>query len=181
MKKDVFEIFGLGPDATLSDVKKAYRKLAKRFHPDRFTDEKEKKEQAAVMARINDAYQELLALFRKGHRPSPKKDTAAETDTSLYKKGVEIYGRLNIAIALKIGAKEIDIVTVNAKIEQAQRAEEYFTRLLKTYPDSDWAVDTEERLKDIPKYIELLKENRDFLNTHKIGSTKKGTPTWKKK
>ena len=32
---DYYDIFGLTSDATLADVKKAYRKLARQHHPDR--------------------------------------------------------------------------------------------------------------------------------------------------
>jgi curved DNA-binding protein CbpA len=32
---DYYGILGLTPDATLADVKKAYRKLARQHHPDR--------------------------------------------------------------------------------------------------------------------------------------------------
>lgn len=135
------------------------------------------------MAEINDAYRRIIKWFHEGPREQANavKRETPETDTSLYKKGVEIYDSLNVRIALKIGVKEYDTAAVLSKTEQARRAMEYFTRLLGKYPDSDWAFDSEERLKDIPKYIKLLDENLDFLKTHQIGATKKGTPVWKKK
>lgn len=181
MINESLKLFGLTPDATAGDIKKAYRKLAKANHPDRFKDEAQKKKQVALMARINDAYQELLALPRKDRRVSPNHESSAVTDTDIYKKGVEICSLLNITVALKIGPKEHDIAAVNAKIEQAREAAGYFSLLLRNYPSSDWAYDAEERMKNIAKYLELLEENRVFLNTHEIGSTKKGTPVWKKK
>jgi hypothetical protein len=179
MTNEDYELFGLRPGASEREIKKAYRALAKKNHPDRFTDPEQKKAQEKKMARINDAYQAILAgkPVAREKRPEPEK----ETDTTLYKNGVEIYNRLNISIAVKIGTKEHEIPTVKDKIVQAEDAGKRFKRLLEKYPDSDWAYDSEEKLKNIPKYIRSLEENLEFLQTHKIGATKKGTPTWKKK
>ena len=42
-KRDYYEILGVRRSATKKDIKKAYRKLALKWHPDKFTDEEEKK------------------------------------------------------------------------------------------------------------------------------------------
>lgn len=45
---DPYEVLGLKPNATLDEVKKAYREAAMKFHPDRFGDpEQFKRAQAA--------------------------------------------------------------------------------------------------------------------------------------
>jgi hypothetical protein len=51
---DPYAVLGLGPDATPEEVASAYRRLAKRFHPDRAGDRG-----ARRMAEINAAYDRL--------------------------------------------------------------------------------------------------------------------------
>lgn len=56
--KDLYEILGLSKGASDSDIKKAYRKLALRYHPDRQGDksEREKKEAEDKFKEISFAY-----------------------------------------------------------------------------------------------------------------------------
>ena len=55
MKKDYYEILGVKKDADAADIKKAYRQLAMRFHPDR-VEEKEKKAAEEKFKEISEAY-----------------------------------------------------------------------------------------------------------------------------
>jgi hypothetical protein len=58
---DPYAVLGIGPDASPAEVAAAYRRLAKRFHPDRAGDRG-----ARRMAEINAAYDQL----RDVHAPS---------------------------------------------------------------------------------------------------------------
>ena len=50
------KIFGLGEAATLKEVKDAYRRLARRYHPDRYSGDARGQE---VMKKLNRAYKLL--------------------------------------------------------------------------------------------------------------------------
>jgi len=56
---DPFQILGLKPGATEIEIKQAYRKLARQWHPDQFQDPGEKQKAEAKIKRINIAYSQL--------------------------------------------------------------------------------------------------------------------------
>jgi curved DNA-binding protein CbpA len=55
---DYYEVLGLSRDAGENDIKKAYKKAALRFHPDKNPDDREGAE--ARFKRVSEAYQVLL-------------------------------------------------------------------------------------------------------------------------
>lgn len=58
-KRDYYEVLGLQRSATADDVKKAYRNLALKYHPDRVTPDK-KKEAEERFKEVSEAYEVLI-------------------------------------------------------------------------------------------------------------------------
>ncbi|SBS99978.1 40 kDa heat shock protein, putative, partial [Plasmodium malariae] len=56
---DYYTILGVSKDATENDIKKAYRKLAMMWHPDKHTDEKDKKDAEEKFKLVSEAYEVL--------------------------------------------------------------------------------------------------------------------------
>uniref|UniRef100_UPI00132F8C04 DnaJ domain-containing protein n=1 Tax=Mycoplasmoides pneumoniae TaxID=2104 RepID=UPI00132F8C04 len=54
-KRDYYEVLGLSRDADDNDIKKAFRKLAKKYHPDR----NKAPDAAQIFAEINEANEVL--------------------------------------------------------------------------------------------------------------------------
>ena len=59
MGKDYYSILGIRKNASESEIKKAYRKLALKYHPDRIKGEKEKEEASKKFIEISNAFEIL--------------------------------------------------------------------------------------------------------------------------
>lgn len=65
MGKDYYRILGVSKDATEGDLKKAYRKLAMKWHPDKHADAEAKKKAEAQFKDIAEAYDVLSDKERR--------------------------------------------------------------------------------------------------------------------
>ena len=59
-KKDYYEVLGINKNATDEELKKAYRKLAKQYHPDANPDNKEEAEKK--FKEVNEAYEAACSV-----------------------------------------------------------------------------------------------------------------------
>ncbi len=192
MTDEYYELFGLDFSATLDDVKKAYRALAKANHPDRFAGGELKVEKERMMQRINEAYRvlrrEVAARGETGATPAQQ----VNLDYALYKKGVEFYDKYFGSFgnffgyytvkrpggepAAKPGYRGILQEYVETEKNLA-KARLLFEKLLRDYPDSDWAYDSAERLDRIDRKLANVRGRIEDL---KLGvshwTTNKGTP-----
>ncbi|MGL5963231.1 MAG: DnaJ domain-containing protein [Cetobacterium sp.] len=66
MKKNYYEVLGISKEANDIEIKKAYREMAKKYHPDKYINENEtlKKEVEEKFKESSDAY-EVLSDFAK--------------------------------------------------------------------------------------------------------------------
>src|SRR5262245_23496366 len=63
--KNHYQTLELPPNASPRRIKEQYRKLAKIYHPDRFTDPTDKAQSAEKFKEITDAYEALAGVVRR--------------------------------------------------------------------------------------------------------------------
>ena len=61
-KRDYYEVLGIQKDASADDIKKAYRSLARKYHPDLHPDDKQCAEK---FKEVNEAYEVLSDPSKK--------------------------------------------------------------------------------------------------------------------
>ncbi|KAJ2496320.1 hypothetical protein IWW47_003818 [Coemansia sp. RSA 2052] len=74
-RNDYYKVLDVSRDASQAEVKKAYRKLAHQWHPDRYRGDLPKEEVEKKMAEINQAHEvlaneEVRARYDQGHDPN---------------------------------------------------------------------------------------------------------------
>lgn len=63
---DPYKVLGVSPDATEDEIKKAYRALARKYHPDKYRDSDLADLASEKMKEINAAYEEIKNIREKG-------------------------------------------------------------------------------------------------------------------
>ena len=63
---DPYKVLGVSPDASDDEIKKAYRSLARKYHPDKYRDSDLADLASEKMKEVNAAYEEIKAQREKG-------------------------------------------------------------------------------------------------------------------
>ncbi len=66
--KDPYSVLGVGKNATDDEIKAAYRELARKYHPDNYTDNPLSDLASEKMQEINNAYDEIMAERKGGKK-----------------------------------------------------------------------------------------------------------------
>ncbi len=114
--KDPYKVLGVDPTASDDDVKKAYRKLARKYHPDKYADSDLKELAEEKMKEVNYAYEQIQQMRSGGSTSSNQSNNSGN-----YSGG---YNYANIRRNINtgnIGAAEAELNSV----DQGDRAAEW--------------------------------------------------------
>ena len=90
--KNPYEILGVSENASDEEIKKAYRKLAKQYHPDNYTDNPLKDLADDKMKEVNEAYDTIQKLRSSGSSSNGYSNNS--NSYSVNNSGEPIYSRI---------------------------------------------------------------------------------------
>ncbi len=92
---DPYKVLGVNPDASDDDVKKAYRNLAKKYHPDNYVDNPLADLAQEKMKEINEAYDTITKMRAGGSSSYSSGNSSSYTDSG---SSGSLYGRIRNCI-----------------------------------------------------------------------------------
>lgn len=88
--QDPYKVLGVSPDASDEEIKKAYRALARKYHPDNYVNNPLADLVAEKMKEINDAYDQIREMRANGQGRSGSSSSSSGS-------GQNTYGRSDLA------------------------------------------------------------------------------------
>jgi len=123
---DPYRILGVSPSASDDEVKKAYRELAKKYHPDNYQDDPVREIANEKMKEINAAYEEIQKIrsqtsaFSRGS--SGSSGSYGSYDTS-YGDGTSLYSKVRQLIAT---GRYVEADMILSSVALSERTAEWF-------------------------------------------------------
>lgn len=121
--KNPYEVLGISESATNEEVRDAYRKLAKKYHPDNYADSPLADMAEEKMKEINYAYDEILRIRAEKKNNNQRKEDGYQRYNADYGSRRSEYSKVRQAINAN------DFKTAEAilnQVDQLQRDGEWF-------------------------------------------------------
>lgn len=193
-----YDVLGVKPSAGIKEIKKAFRKLVRKNHPDLFTDEV-KELQELKMIQINEAYArvtEKLNPVVENEEGAEKKSASKSEDTppekmnknavgfhkdiqyAYYKQGFDnfskaVNGIMSMEKTVSLRNDLYYLRRFSHALIYLRKADMYFSKLLDDYPDSIWSYDAYIKIKKV-EYFNIFYRKILFNVERKLKERYKG-------
>ena len=106
---DPYSVLGVSPNASDEEIKQAYRKLAKQYHPDAYKDNPLANLAEEKMKEINEAYDTIQKMRAGGSNSSGYSSRANQGGQSYTGRNAEVYARVRACINTRniLGAQSL--------------------------------------------------------------------------
>jgi curved DNA-binding protein CbpA len=147
-EKTHYEVLSISTTASTDDVRKAYHRLARQHHPDRFRDPAEKKRAEETFTAMTDAFNVLSDSIRRAEydrslsqRPQSTGETPLQREAKTYIKGAQLKlqeGDAREAIRMAKAAVHLDAAqsTYWAVLAQALEADRNHGEAARTWEEA---------------------------------------------
>lgn len=162
-----YEILGVSENASDEEIKKAYRKLAKQYHPDNYTDNPLKELAAEKMKSINEAYDTIQKLRASGNRNGFYGNANTNNGSNSYAGSDTVYTRIRRLInAGRINEAE---TVLGGIASNARNAEWHFLMSL-VYYRKGWLQDARNEINSACNMDPYNQEYRTFQQRMSSGA-----------
>ena len=115
--KDPYKVLGVDPSASDDQVKNAYRKLARKYHPDKYTDSDMKELAEEKMKEVNAAYEQIQQMRSGSGNSSNNGNYSGNGSYNNDYNFANIRRNINSG---NIGAAEGELNSINANMRSAE-------------------------------------------------------------
>ena len=81
-RKSPHDILGVSPDASEEEIRSAFHKAAKKYHPDKQTNQEDRENANLRFNEVNEAYESLISQFRNNYGMEGEQDLNESASSS---------------------------------------------------------------------------------------------------
>lgn len=174
MNKNPYTVLGVSENATDAEIKKAYRELAKKYHPDNYQDSPLADVASEKMKEVNEAYDEIQRLRREGRQYNAYGNAGGYNTYSNARTGYTHTNYPDVRSYIQSGRLDDAQTILNGVPVEKRDAEWYFLSGMidyrrgwtdRAYTNFKTACDMEPQNNEFRQAFNMCNRQRQYSNT----------------
>ena len=171
--RDPYQVLGVNPNATDDEVKKAYRELAKKYHPDTYVGNPLADLAAEKMKEINEAYDTITKQRASGNRGGGSNGYSGSNTYTSNSSGGTLYRVRELLSANRVAEAE----TILSRVPNGERNAEWYFLMGHVMARKNWLGEARKYFEQACRMDPYNAEYRNTLNNMASHSTAGGYNT----